>query len=206
MKYTMYQEESSMVSNGKYEQMKRTLQAEQPKVTWEAFQLRKLQFLGASDGAPNYFLCVKNQDKEQIYLEKKYIQNKIYYKKCTKVTLEEYGRIYRGDVEWMKNHRNPLLADFYLQATLNHLCPGHLTESSREMMHCRKEGYVIFQKKIERAAGSRIGLFEEPYMMLPCLNEEKVLVTYRKVVTLPVVISSMLQSGEDWGEDLGFVF
>lgn len=207
MKYAMYQEESSIVTNEKYEQMKNSVLKENPKRTLEEFQLRKLQFIGSeSDAVPNFFLCVKNQDENQIYLEKKYIQNRIFYKKCTKLTREEYERIYRGDLEWMRNHRNALLADFYLQVTLNHLRPGYLTESRREMMHCKKEGYVTFIKKIERAAGSRAGLFDEPYMLISCLDEEKVKVTYKKVVTLPVVISSMLQSGEETGEDLAFVF
>mgnify|MGYP000083312922 CR=1 FL=1 len=207
MKYTMYQEESSTVTSEKYDQMRQTLLQELPKKKSEEFQLRKLQFLGTgSDSIPNFFLCVKNQDKDQIYLEKKYIQNRIYYKRCTRLTMGEYQKIYTGDLEWMKGHRNPLLADFYLQVTLNHLCPGYLTRSDREMIPCKKGGHVTFLKKIERAAGSRTGLFDEPYTWISCLNEGKVLINYKKVVTLPGVISNMLQSGDEMSEDLGFVF
>lgn len=208
MKYTMYQEEHSTVTYDKYLQLKQSLLNDQSKKSLEEFTLRKLQFIGAvdSDAVPNYFLCVKNQDEEQIYLEKKYIQNRIYYKKCTKLTKEEYERIYHGDLEWMKNHKNPLFVEFYLQITLNHLRPGYLTEYSREMMHCRKEGYVTFFHRIERAAGSRTGLFDRPYMLISCLDEGKVLVTYKKVVSIPGVIGSMLQGQEETNEDLGFVF
>lgn len=206
MKYTMYREESSTVTSEKYDQMKQTLLQEPSRKKSEEFQLRKLQFLGnGEDSIPNFFLCVKNQDKDQIYLEKKYIQNRIYYKRCTKVTMEEYEKIYAGELEWMKGHKNPLLADFYLQVTLNHLCPGYLTQTEREMIPC-KGGYVTFLKNIERAAGSKIGLFDEPYTWFTCLNEGKVLVNYKKIVTLPGVISNMLQSGDEMSEDLGFVF
>lgn len=42
------------------------------------------------------------------------MQNGLYFKKCAKLSREESEKLLNGDLEWMKNHRKELLADFYL--------------------------------------------------------------------------------------------
>ena len=43
---------------------------------FEKYTLRKLKFRGdvSNEAVPHYYLCVKNQDEDAIYLEKKYMQ------------------------------------------------------------------------------------------------------------------------------------
>lgn len=208
MRYTVYYEENEKISYDKYEQLKAMLEGKKGKKQFEAFHLRKLQFTGANrgDSVPSYYLCVKNRDEDQIYLEKKYMQNGMHYKKCEKLTKEECVRILNADIEWMKDHKTELFAGFYLQVTLNQLSPGRMTDYDREMMKCKKEGYVTFIKKIERAVGNRAKLFEEPEMTISCLDEDKIMVNYKKVVTLPSVIAGMLQGAEEPAEEMAMVF
>jgi hypothetical protein len=208
MRYVTYYEECNTLTADRYQQAKQMILAEEPKKKLEKYTLRKLQFIGNSSqkAIPNYYLCLRDKDENQIYLEKKYIQGGIYYKRCLKLSKEECSRILMGDLEWMKNHKKALLAEFYLQVTLNHLSPGYMTEYEREMVHCKKEGYVTFFKSIKRAVGTTNHLFEDPEFFISCLDHGKVLVTYKKAAKLPDVISSMIQVPEEPAEDYLFAY
>ena len=59
-------------------------------------------------------------------LEKKYMQMHIWHRACAKLSRTDCDRILRGDIEWMKDSKEALFQDFYLQATLNHLSPGNV--------------------------------------------------------------------------------
>lgn len=205
--YTTYYAESNSITEERYQEMKRTLVINGTR-DLDAFHLRKLEFLGSGQqkAIARYFLCVKSNDENQIFLEKKYIQNGLHYKKCTKITKEECQKIMAGDLEWMKNHRGELLADFYRQTTLNNLYPGRVTDYQREMYRCRKGEYVTFTTSIERGVGQCRDLFGEPEMKISCLDEGKVLVIYKKSATLPQIVSSMLQGQEGNEEEYAFVF
>ena len=106
----------------------------------------------------------------------------------------------------MKNHRKELVADFYLQATLNSLYPGRITDYQREMCRVKKGEYLTFTTAIARGVGPCRSLFEEPEMKISCLDEVKVLLTYKKSASLPQMVSSMLQGQEEKQDEYGFVF
>lgn len=207
MNYTTYYEQSESISEERYGELKGILEAE-AKRKFSAFHLRKLEFRGAADrkAAAHFYLCVKNQDEKEIYLEKKFQQNGIYFKKCAKLTREECDRILSGDIEWMKNHKKALFTDFYRQVSLNHLSPGRITDYEREMLKCRKEGYVTFTRKIERAVGHPKSMFENPQFAISCLDEGKVLVSYKKEAILPAVLVSIMQLQEDKERELAYAF
>lgn len=206
MRYTMYYEENDTIDDEKYDLLKQRLLLEQPKKKFESYTIKKQRFVGGEEGAPDYFLCIKNDDDSQIYMEKKYKQNGIFYKKCEKMTREECEKLLKGDIEWMKNHKKLLFADFYLQSTLNYLSPGPMTIYEREMMKCKREGYVTFCKRIVRAAGSSTDIFTEDYIPISCLPEEKVRVTYKKEITLPNMVLGMLQMGDEPADEFAFAF
>ena len=74
----------------------------------------KLKFRGdeSNDAVPHYYLCVKNQDEDAIYLEKKYMQMHIWHRACAKLNRTDCDRILRGDIEWMKDSKEALFQDF----------------------------------------------------------------------------------------------
>ncbi|MDY3918985.1 MAG: hypothetical protein SOZ59_08305 [Candidatus Limivivens sp.] len=208
MNYTTYYEECETVTEERYGELKCLIEAAEPKKKFQSFHLRKLEFRGANvkNAVPQYYLCVKNRDENEIFLEKKYQQNGIHFKKCARLTREECDRILRGDVEWMKSHKKSLFMDFYRQVSLNHLSPGRVTDYEREMLKCRKEGYVTFTRRIDRATGQTKSLFTEPEFLIPCLDEGKVLVTYKKEAILPAVLVSIMQIQEDKETELAYIF
>lgn len=208
MLYTTYYAESNSITKERYQEMKKALFINDSKKQMEVFDLRKLEFAGSASVKPlaRYCLCVKNGEESQIFLEKKYTQNGLHYEKCVKLTLEECQKIMTGNLEWMENHKKELLADFYRQATLNSLYPGRITDYRREMCKCKKGEYLTFTTSIERGVGQCKDLFAEPEMKISCLDEEKVLMTYRKKANLPQMVSSMLQIQDDTPEEYEFVF
>lgn len=199
MQYKTYYEEKNTVTVGKYQQMRQAMTAGDQQCRAERYTLRKLKFIGGETRAfqADYALCVKDGDENQIFLEKKYVQNGVYFRSIQRVTKEECDQILEGQLEWMKSHRCDLLADFYLQVTLNHLSPGYLTEYDRELIQCRKGNAVVFCRKVQRAVGITNRLFDEPEIMIPCLDEGKVLVTYKKSVKLPVIFSRLFTGQEE---------
>lgn len=198
MKYMTYYEEQNTVTVGKYQQMKRSLMAGEQQEQMEKYTLKKLKFIGneSQPACAAYALCVKEGEEEKIFLEKKYIQNGLHFKSSLRISKEECLKILKGDLEWMRGHKRDLLADFYLQITLNHLSPGYLTEYEKERVSGKKGNYILFCRKINRAVGITNCLFEEPEIVIPCIEAEKVLVTYRKVVKLPNVFG-MLFTGQE---------
>ena len=205
MLYTTYYAQKENITEERCREMEKALAERDGKP--EKFHLRKMEFSGSQHKAvPRYFLCVKNYDKNQIFLEKRYVQNGLNYKKCVKVTEEECQKIMDGDLEWMKNHRKELLADFYRQATLNSLYPGRVTDYEREMFRCRKGEYITFVTSVERGVGLSKDLFQKPEMKISCLDEGKVLVIYKKSASLPQIVSNMLQGQDDTPDEYAFVF
>ena len=212
MRYTTYYEENETVRKDKYEQMKQAALTGQPKKKIEKYSLKKLRFMqtGAAgelhnDTVPKYYICMKNNDETQIYIEKKYIQNEIVYKRCVKITKEEAQRILNQDVEWMKGHKKQLLSDFYLQYTLNSLQPKHITEYQREMMNYKK-GYITFAHRISRIAGGEVDIFGSNGIPIQCLSEDRVNVSYKWEVTLPQMIMNLIQTAEEPADDFAFAF
>lgn len=198
MKYMTYYEEKNTITVGKYQQMKQNMMADEHPYQMEKYTLRKLKFLGneSQESQADYSLCTKNGEEGQIFLEKKYIQNGLHFKSTLKISREECEKILNGELEWMKGHSSDLLADLYLQITLNHLSPGYLTEYEKEAIQCKKGDYVIFCRKIGRAVGITNRLFAEPEIVIPCLDEGKVLVTYKRTVKLPKIFGRLFTGQE----------
>lgn len=195
---TTYIEARESITEERCSELKAILEAAEPKNTFEVYHLRRLAFRSADEkhGVPQFCLCVKNQDEKQIYLEKKYQQNGVYFRRTAPLSREECDRIVSGDIEWMKNHKTSLFTDFYRQVSLNLLSPDRITDYERESMTCRKEGCVTFTKRIDRATGTPKSLFEEPEFTFSCLDEGKMMVSYKKEAMLPSVLISILQLQE----------
>lgn len=212
MRYTTYYEENETVRKDKYEQMKQTVLGEQPKKKVEKYSLKKLRFvqtampeLRVDDAEPKYYICMKNNDDTQIYIEKKYIQNDIVYKRCEMITREEAQKILNQDISWMKGHKKALMEDFYLQYTLNKLRPKHITEFQREKMRYNR-GYLTFVHKVSRIAGGEVNIFSNEGIPIQCLSDERVITSYKREVTLPEMIMNMIQSPEEPADEFAFAY
>lgn len=203
MEYVTYREESDMVPYDKYRLIKQAIEQRDPKVKKETYNVRKLRFSGikTQETVPDYSICVKDQDQDQIYLEKKYRQGGIYHKQLYHLSRTEYDRILKGDLDWMRAKDDKIMTEFYLQLVLNHFSPISVTEYKGVQIVGKKEGQITFYKSIKRAVGGRRDLFTKPDMVISCLDEDKVMVSYKKAVKLPDIIMNMMHLQDDANEE-----
>lgn len=203
MKYTLYHEKNEELTKEQYEKKQSKLREAQD---WqvECYTLQKLHFRKSEgqDAVADYYLCRK---EEKLFLVKKFIQNGICYEKSHGLTREEAERILAGDMEWMKGHKEWLMADFYRQVTLNYLSPGHLTIYKKERWSHKKSRSVLFCKEIKRAIG-KTDFFKGPDHCFDCLDQGKVLMIQRAQVTIPDYMKSMIQGMEEEPNSLAMVY
>ena len=106
----------------------------------------------------------------------------------------------------MKNHKKQIFREFYLHYTLNKIRPWHITEYERETVVNSCGEYLIFNKKIRRVAGGVTDLFDEDSIRISCLTEGKVMVSSKKMITLPAILREVLQNVEDSIEMAAFAY
>lgn len=204
MKYVTYREDNVTVNEEKCERVKKSILEGKEKVRWHKYILRKLRFASEAgregreeESIPKFYLCLIIQDGSKLYIEKKYQQNGIYFKCCEEITEEQCRNILNGNVEWMKTDKNSLFREFYFQYTLNKIRPWHVTEYDRETaIHIHGE-YLIFNRNIRRIAGGVTDLFDEENIRISCLNEGRVMVSSKKMITIPNILRDMLQNAEE---------
>lgn len=213
MKYVTYREDNVTVNEEKCERVKKNIVQGNGKVKWYQYILRKLRFSSEAgkdgqdrESIPRFYLCLLREKNKKIrlYLEKKYQQNGVYFKACEEVTEEECRKIMDGKVEWMKNHKKQIFQDFYLQYTLNKIRPWHVTEYERETAVYPHGEYLTFNKKIRRIVGGVTDLFDEESIRISCLTEGRVMVSSKKLITLPAILREVLQNAEDSIEKMAF--
>ena len=213
MKYVTYREDNVTVSEEKCERVKKSITQGREKVKWYQYILKKLRFASEEgkkgkekESIPRFYLCQIKHRKEKLYMEKKYQQNGIYFKNREEMTEEECRNILNGKVEWMKNHKKQIFREFYLQYTLNKIRPWHITEYERETAVDPCGEYLTFNKKIYRIAGGVIDLFDEEGIRISCLTEGRVMVSSKKLITLPAILREILQNVEDSMEMAAFAY
>ena len=82
MIYTTYYAQTDSITEERFEELKQAgFSGGNAQI--EKFHLRKLEFQGTGQqkAVAGYYLCMKNRDEKQIFLEKKYTQNGLYFKK-----------------------------------------------------------------------------------------------------------------------------
>ena len=212
MKYVTYREDNVTVSEEKCERVKRGIAQGREKVKWYQYILRKLRFASETGkeedqkSIPRFYLCLIKAKTRKLYLEKKYEQNGIYYKNHEEVTEEECKRILDGKVEWMKNHKKQIFREFYLQYTLNKIRPWHITTQRSTVAVNTCGQYLVFNRKIRRVAGGVTDLFDENSIRISCLTEGKVMVSSKKIITLPAILREVLQNVEESIEMAAFAY
>ena len=97
MIYTTYYAQTNSITEERYKELKEAYLSTNTG-NLESFHLRKLEFQGAGQrkAVASYYLCMKNRDESQIFLEKKYMQNGLYFKKCAKLSREESEKLLNG--------------------------------------------------------------------------------------------------------------
>ncbi len=212
MKYTMYNEENSVINYDEYEMVKENITAKYKKNGCET-RIRKVKFVENKyklsreddiENKPSFSLCVKMDGENKYYLEKKSRINDIIYKSYIDLTDEESVKILNYDIEWIKNSKKDLLNEFYLYLTINNLEASTIMEYRRVVFEKPGKFYIVFNEEIRRAVDKNASLFDENIQMFDCLSCDKIVMSYKKLINIPMALNNILHISNEKSVELAF--
>jgi|GEM_PF-879974 len=204
MKYFTYYEESTEISYYKYMKFINRRYNSEDKVEGKGarkeFTVRKMKFFNPAESIltqrtdlPKYYMTIRDSSSKHVYLEKKTVQNELTYKASAKITREECDKILNKDIAWMKNHKDDVVRDFYLQLSINGIRPGYITDYRREVFRVNKKDYIIFDKQISRAAGNCVDFFDHHMIMINCLGTDRIMCTSHHSAKMPAITTNLIE-------------
>lgn len=198
MKYTSYYEEREIVTLDKYGKVKLQLK-EKEKTKEKVVKMKKIELESESfrEEGIRFFLCI--DDKEKCYLEKRGAYNQVQYDSIQPITKQMVEKIISQDIQWMKNHKKKLLNELYWQMSASHVTLGFLTEYETEILWGKSVVEVRIDKKIRQASGKGQDLFSKDLIMIDCLSEGKVGISYRRKLFMPPALQNLLQGTAQMG-------
>lgn len=212
MKYTMYNEENSVVDYDEYEHIKEKIFTRYKQEVTEVI-VRKVKFVENKyklsqeddiDNKPSFSLCMKKDKEITFYLEKKSRQNDVIYKSFVNMTEEECKKILDRDISWLENSKKPLLNEFYLYLTINDLEPATVMEYNREVIEKKGKVCLVFNKEIKRAMDKEAGLLDSNIQMFDCLSCDKIVVSYKKIINMPLALNNILHISNEHRSEVAF--
>lgn len=202
MSFTTYYERRQMIRCEEARQLEELFEKQKISSPQEVLT-RRLKFNSqiSQEDAGKYSICMMDFDEQQIYLELKYIQRGITYKKLTKITKENCISILEGNVEWMASSKDKLCQDFYRQVTYNHIRPGNIVET-RKRIYRWKSDYICLKRSIRSIRNNGYKFFDPDTYMIRCLDYDEVELDQKQAVTIPRMIETVLYGTEEVGEDV----
>lgn len=212
MKYTMFNEENNVINYDEYEMIKEKITEKHKKSGCETV-IRKVKFVenkyklsGEDDieNKPSFSLCMKLDGENKYYLEKKSRINDIIYKSYINLTKEESINILNYEIEWIKNSKKALLNEFYLYLTINNLEPSTIMEYHRVIFEKPGKFCIVFNEEIRRAVDKSASLFDENIQMFDCLSCDKIVMSYKKLINIPMALNNILHISNEKSVELAF--
>ncbi len=202
MSYTTYYERRQKIDRYEAQQLEEVLGKQRISPPRNVLT-RRLRFesLVPKNGEGKYSICMMDFDEDQIYLELKYIQRGITYKKLAKISREECEWILEGNVEWMAASKERLCQEFYRQITLNYIRPCSIVET-RKTVYQWKSDYICLKRSIRSIRNNGYNFFDPDTYMIRCLDYNEVELNQKQAVTIPRYIESILHGTEEQGEDV----
>lgn len=139
-------------------------------------------------------------EDDQIFLQMKYIQRGITYKRLSKLTKEECRKILEGDIEWMQQSRNKLIRDFYLEVKINYLRPASIVETKKSIYRWKSD-YICLKWSVKSIRNNGYNFFEKNIYMIRCLDYGTVELNQKQAVTLPRYIENIFRVSDEVKED-----
>lgn len=202
MSYTTYYERRQKIDKQEARQLEELLERQKISAPRKVLTRRlKFESLTPKPDEGRYSICMMDFDENQIYLELKYIQRGITYKKLSKISKEDCIRILEGNVEWMASSKDKLCQDFYRQITLNYIRPGNIIETCKNVYQWKSD-YICLKRSIRSIRNNGYNFFDPDTYMIRCLDYGEVELDQKQAVTIPRYIETILHGAEENAEDV----
>lgn len=137
-----------------------------------------------------------NGDTSLIRLEKKMKNNGLTAKFSIPLSMDECLKILKGDIEWLKLSKAPLLNELYVKMNSGLYRPKTIVDYTREAYtYSAGNVRVTFDKSIKSGLFST-RLFDESLPVIETLNPQQIILEVKYDEYLPDVVADIIQTGE----------
>lgn len=205
----MYYEENNVIPEREYDRILETLKKgknykpAKTSVIRKVFFNRDIPYLTDAlsvnqENSDSYCVVMTDWETTRLVLEKKSIREGLIHKCHTYLTEEQFERIIDGQYEWMKQSKDGLLRDFYLQLSVNQIRPGIVVDYTRQSFRMNNwKSYMVFDSSIRSTY-----LFTKDTMLSPLLEQKErleehhIVMTWKQAAEMPELIYRLINIGQ----------
>lgn len=205
----MYYEENNVIPEREYERMiemmkkGRNYKPAKTSIIRKIFFNKDINYLTDAlsvnqENSESYCIVMTDWENSRLVLEKKGIREGLICKNYTYLSEEQFEMIIDGEYEWMKQSRDALLRDFYLQLSINQIRPGVVVEYTRKTFRLNnRKDYMTFDTSIRSTY-----LFTKDTLLSPLLElkerleTHRIVMTYRQAAEMPGIIYRLANIGQ----------
>ncbi len=200
MKCTAYFEENELITYDKYENAINKLSVVEGEGIRRNVTIRKANFgtfKECAENGENALFCIvmKNFQNNELYLEKRTIDNGMIFKSFIKISKKEADKILNGQMQWMKHSKSVLIHDFYLESMINKLELVSISETSKDVCtQIRGFDGIVFKHSIRNTRIDEYDgqFFDANLPMIDMINCDSVLYSYRRYIHIPQAVSNIV--------------
>lgn len=200
LKYYIHQFEYEAMRN----RLRPVVQHDRHSVSEDGYHIRSLYFDNSSDTALHdknkgilrrykYRIRIYNKSDQSIKLERKSKQDSYVWKETVQLTREEYERILRGDVAFLRDSPHPIARDFYYRYTWTKMEPRVIVDYMREAYVCEQgDVRITFDKELMSGVNS-LDIFDPNLVTVEAIHEPKMIVEVKYLHYVPSHVKSLMQ-------------
>ena len=140
-----------------------------------------------------YRIRIYNINSDVIKLEKKGRVGQFIHKESATLSKEEFDKIVVGDIDFLKNKKNKLLTEFYIDMTINRYKPEVIVDYVREAYIHKLNNIRITFDKFLKTGLYETDIFDKNIPTVDVIEEPKMILEIKYDHFLPDFIRSILQ-------------
>lgn len=200
----VYYENSNVLNLKDYEQMMKIIQAMPENRSSKINRIRKIYFNDEINYLEDeldtsamdkdvYSIVMVDFDLDHLMIERKSRRSGMIYKDYTPISLEEYKKLLRGDVQWLKESDEHVLNNLYLEITINLKTIGVIVEYERQRFRLNNSNdYIDFDLSVRSIHGRKGDLLAHQLDMKERLDSNHIIMTYKQSANLPPIFKAVL--------------
>lgn len=140
-----------------------------------------------------YRIRLYDHNHHHLFLERKSKRHNQTFKTKACLTTHDYQRLMAGEVDWMTQHKDQLIKDFYQEITLRQLKPQTVIDYQREAFTYPYGNVRITFDSHVQSSLYNIDVLNRYLPMVNCLEPNEVILEVKYDNYLPTVIKPLLQ-------------
>ena len=154
-----------------------------------------LEKLDGLDNRDKFRIRIYNYSDKVINLEKKSKINGMCFKSSVKITPEQTKKLIDGDIEWLKESKENLLRELYIEMSLNRIKPKTIVDYEREVyIYSPGNVRITFDMNIRTGIHS-LDIFNKDMVTVPIHYDHYMVLEVKYDDFIPEHIAKLVQLG-----------